>query len=145
MTDKICTFIGHRDAPDSLLPKLENAIEHLITEKGVEHFYVGHNGRFDALAQSTLAKFYLRGKLSYNIVLSFMPQSKEKFSAIDYSKSIYPNGLENTPRRFSVYNRNIWMLNHSHYLIAYVGYIGNAAKFLEIAQKKKKEIINLYE
>ena len=45
-----CFFIGHREAPDSLLPQLSAEIERHITEYGVTEFVVGRYGRFDALA-----------------------------------------------------------------------------------------------
>ena len=36
-----CFFIGHRDAPDSILPSLSAAIETRIVEDGVDQFVVG--------------------------------------------------------------------------------------------------------
>lgn len=45
-----CFFIGHRDAPDSLLPLLSAAIEERITEHNVDQFVVGHYGKFDSLS-----------------------------------------------------------------------------------------------
>ena len=45
-----CFFIGHREAPDSLLSQLSAEIERHITEYGVTEFVVGRYGRFDALA-----------------------------------------------------------------------------------------------
>lgn len=36
-----CFFVGHREAPDSLLPKLSAEIERHITEYGVTEFVVG--------------------------------------------------------------------------------------------------------
>ena len=45
-----CFFIGHREAPDSLLPELFTEIERHITEYGVTDFVVGQYGRFDAMA-----------------------------------------------------------------------------------------------
>ena len=47
---KSCFFIGHRNAPETLLPLLASAVERHITEYGVDDFVVGHYGRFDALA-----------------------------------------------------------------------------------------------
>ena len=45
-----CFFIGHRDAPDSILPSLSAAIEKRITDDGVDQFVVGAYGKFDSLA-----------------------------------------------------------------------------------------------
>ncbi len=43
----ICTFFGHRECPEEIYPKLYDAIETLIRQKGVRCFYVGNQGRFD--------------------------------------------------------------------------------------------------
>ena len=49
MERKTCFFIGHREAPDSLLPILDAEVERHITEHGVTDFVVGRYGHFDAL------------------------------------------------------------------------------------------------
>ena len=51
-----CFFIGHRDAPDSILPSLSAAIETRIVEDGVDQFVVGNYGRFDLLAAQAVRK-----------------------------------------------------------------------------------------
>lgn len=43
-----CFFIGHREAPQSLLPKLREAVEEEIISQQMLHFVVGHYGNFDA-------------------------------------------------------------------------------------------------
>ena len=43
-------FIGHREAPDTLLEKLYAEVERHITEYGVTDFVVGRYGRFDGMA-----------------------------------------------------------------------------------------------
>lgn len=45
-----CFFIGHRDAEEAVFQKLSEAVEQHIVEYGVTEFFVGHYGRFDALA-----------------------------------------------------------------------------------------------
>lgn len=52
-----CFFIGHQDAPDSLLPQLSAEIERHITECGVSDFVMGGYGRFDALAVTIAIKY----------------------------------------------------------------------------------------
>ena len=47
---KTCFFIGHRDAPEEVLPQLEAAVETHVAAYGVTDFVVGGYGRFDALA-----------------------------------------------------------------------------------------------
>ncbi len=39
-----CFFIGHREAPDTLLDKLSAEVERHITEYGVTDFVVGRYG-----------------------------------------------------------------------------------------------------
>ena len=41
-----CFFIGHREAPDTLLDKLSAEVERHITEYGVTDFVVGRYGLF---------------------------------------------------------------------------------------------------
>lgn len=50
MERKTCFFIGHREAPDSLLPILDAEVERHITEFNVMDFVVGRYGRFDSMA-----------------------------------------------------------------------------------------------
>ena len=47
-----CTFFGHRDCPETIRPKLRNELTRLITEHRVDMFYIGNQGRFDALVRS---------------------------------------------------------------------------------------------
>lgn len=61
MNSHTCFFIGHRDAPDTLLPALDELVERHITEYGVQEFTVGRYGSFDYLA----AQAVLRAKGRY--------------------------------------------------------------------------------
>ena len=45
----VCTFFGHRDCIGLSRQRLEEAIEDLICNHGVDSFYVGNEGQFDAL------------------------------------------------------------------------------------------------
>lgn len=49
-----CFFIGHRVAPETLLPQLFDEIERHITEYGVTDFVAGGYGRFDTLAAQSV-------------------------------------------------------------------------------------------
>ena len=51
-----CFFIGHREANESLLPRLELEIERLIIEERVRYFYVGGYGGFDQIAATAVKK-----------------------------------------------------------------------------------------
>ena len=71
-----------------------------------------------------------------------MPVKKDENS--EYSDTIYPMGLENVHPRFAIERRNRWLVDNSDYVIAYVNRTyGGAAKFYELAVKRKKKTINL--
>lgn len=145
MTEKhSCCFFGHRDTPSGILNELEQTITELIENDGVDTFYIGNQGGFDALVWRTLKK--LREQyphIRYNVVLAYMPIKKND---IDYSDTIYPDGLETVPKRFVIDRRNRWMIENSEYVVTYVTHsFGGAAKFYELAVKKGRKVINLAE
>ena len=55
MNNNTCIFFGHRDCPDLNTERLRDAVEKLIRE-GVDTFYVGNNGRFDAAVRGLLKR-----------------------------------------------------------------------------------------
>ena len=105
----ICTFFGHRDTSDGVRDLLCEILVKLI-EEGVETFYLGNQGRFDAMVLDALKK--LKEKfphIRYTVVLAYMPGSTRGFSAAN-TETVYPDGLENTPPRYAIDKRNRWML-----------------------------------
>ena len=143
----VCTFFGHGDCPGSIAPLLRSTIESLIRNNSVTMFYVGNHGRFDALARSALRE--LRAKypqIEYAVVLAYMPKEKDPFDNTDFSDTIFPEEIENVPRRFSISWRNKWMLSRSEYVITYVTHSwGGAAQFAELAKKQHKTVYDLAE
>lgn len=135
-----CFFIGHRDAPDSILPSLSAAIETRIVEDGVDQFVVGNYGRFDLLAAQAVRKakkqhpdillFYLR---PYHPV-------ERPFTPSGYDGSFYPPGMETVPRKLAIVRANRYMVDNSQFLIAYARYsASNAWKLTEYARKREKK------
>ena len=135
-----CFFIGHRDAPDSILPSLSAAIEARITEDGVDQFVAGNYGRFDSLAAQAVRKakkqhpdillFYLR---PYHPV-------ERPFTPSGYDGSFYPPGMETVPRKLAIVRANRYMVDNSQFLIAYARYsASNAWKLTEYARKREKK------
>ena len=49
-----CFFIGHREADERLLPRLELEIDRLIRSENVRYFYVGGYGGFDQIAATAV-------------------------------------------------------------------------------------------
>lgn len=82
--------------------------------------------------------------ISYCVVLAYMPTGKAAGSLYDYGETLLPEGIESVHPRFAISWRNKWMINESDTVVAYVTRTwGGAAKYVEIAAKKRKNIINL--
>ena len=138
----ICTFFGHRDTPPEIKTLLRQVISELIEQQGVKRFYVGNQGNFDAMARSVLAEFEQTHGISYEIVLAYLPRQEDPLCDTDHT--LLPEGIETVPPRFAIEYRNKWMIDHSDIVITYVTHsFGGAAKFKEMAQKKKKTIIKI--
>ncbi len=137
-----CTFFGHRDAPDSVLPSLTDAIERLIATEDVTHFYVGTHGAFDRMAYHALKQAKMQHPhIHINVVLAYMPTPRDDCYGED---SLLPEGIETVPKRFAINYRNEWMLRHSTHVISYVvrNFCG-AARYVDLARKQNKTIISL--
>lgn len=140
-----CCFFGHKDTPLNICEKLEAAIEKLITEDGANRFLLGNQGNFDMITFNILRKMKLKHPdISYCVVLAYMPTGKAAGCLYDYSETLLPEGIESVHPRFAISWRNKWMINESDTVVAYVTRTwGGAAKYVEIAAKKRKNIINL--
>ena len=86
-----CTFFGHRDCPETIKPRLREVLVDLITNHGVDMFYVGNQGQFDAYAHSELKKLKQEyPQINYAVVLAYMPGKKTEYD--DYSGHHAPGG-----------------------------------------------------
>ena len=141
-----CTFFGHRDCPASIKPKLRAVVVELIEQHGVDRFYAGQQGAFDAMARSVLrelAKVYHH--ISYAVVLERLPGPREK-AVWDFSDTIFPEGLETVPPRFAISKRNDWMLKQADFVVTYIAHgWGGAVQYAEKAQRQGKRVLNLAE
>ena len=138
-------FFGHRDAPQNIQRKLEETLIHLIEDQKANNFYVGNQGSFDSIVKTTLKKLKQQySHINYAVVLAYMPGKAEKTDNFDYSVTIFPDGLENTPPKYAIVKRNRWMIDQADVVITYINRnFGGAAKFQELAKKKNKIVINL--
>ena len=129
-----CTFFGHSDCPD-LRVELKDAVMQLV-EAGVDTFYVGNQGRFDAQVRRVLSKLGVR----YAVVLAYLPKAADG----DLGDTMFPEGLELVHPRFAIDRRNRWMLERSEYVVTYVRHgWGGAAKYATLAERQGKQIIRL--
>lgn len=134
-----CSFFGHGDAPSDIRGTLKDVLTDLIENHGADLFYVGNHGNFDKLATSVLGELgVVYPHIKYYVVLAYLPTKQNS------SPTVFPEGIENVPKRFAINFRNKWMIEQSELVVAYVNRsFGGAQQFVELARKKKKEIINI--
>ena len=139
-----CTFFGHADAPCTVEGKLHKTLIDCIVNKNINTFYVGNQGKFDAMVRKQLRLLQQDFDIQYFVVLAYRPCKKYDYE--DYSDTIYPEELACVHPRYAVAKRNEWMLQKSDYVITYVTLsVGGAAKYKALAEKKQKIVINLAE
>lgn len=129
-----CTFFGHSQCPD-LRSELREAVMRLAGD-GIDMFYVGDHGNFDAQVRSVLSELGLR----YGVVLAYLP----KGAGAGFGDTMFPEGLELVHPRYAIDRRNHWMLERSDYVVTYVHHgWGGAAKFAALAERQGKRMIRL--
>lgn len=138
-----CTFFGHRNCPDTIKPKLRQALIDLIENHNVDMFYVGHQGRFDILVHSVLQDLkHQYTHIHYAVVLAYMPGKKTEYD--DYTDTMLPEGIETVHPHYAISWRNTWMLKQADYVVCYITHTwGGAAQYVKKAKAQSKEIINI--
>ena len=137
--EKTCSFIGHRDAPDSLAPELDALVERHIAEYDVREFVVGRYGSFDALAASAVKRAKTRHpdvRLVY--LRPYHPAERPEKTPSGFDGSFYPPGMERVPRKLAIVRANRYMVDNSDFLIAYAWHPGNARELVEYAKKREQ-------
>ena len=126
---KICFFIGHRDTPDIIFPRLCQAVTQHIVQYGVDTFYIGHYGRFDSLAaQAVLLAKMKYTNISVYLLLPYHPFERPVQVPQGFDGTFYPTGMEDVPKRYAIPHANLRMVDMCNYLIAYVQYPSNGSK-----------------
>ena len=140
-----CTFFGHRDAPASVMPRLRSVLVELIEHQGVDRFYVGRQGDFDAMAGRVLGELAeIYPHISYAVVLERLPTQRDAWNPLPCDHTLFPEGLETVPPRFAIPHRNEWMLRHSDFVVTYITYPwGGAAKYAAKAARQGKILLPL--
>lgn len=148
----IVTFCGHRNLCDNTINKrLTDTITKLFLKAMIDNlpisFYCGGYGEFDYLTENVIDKvrcYFPNTRCEKVFVTPYITQSyqyrneqmKRRFDDI-----IYPP-IENVPYKYAIIRRNEWMIDVADFVIAYVKYSwGGAARSLEYAKRKKKNII----
>ncbi len=140
MSRKSCFFIGHREAPASILPFLLEAVEYHIVSLGVTEFFVGHYGNFDKLAaQAVIAAKQQHPEISLALLLPYHPAERPIQTPTGFDSTYYPPGLENVPRRFAITRANQYLVDHTNFLIAFVAHpASNAERLLSRAEQRAR-------
>ena len=133
-----CFFIGHRNAPETLRPLLDAAVERHIAEYGVTEFVAGHYGRFDYMAAAAVRTAKTRHP-DITLVL-LLPYYPFPYDTEGYDSTYYPEGMEDVPKPFAIVRANEYMIRTSDYLICYDrGQIGKTRDFVELARKRERK------
>ena len=140
-----CTFFGHRDCPDTIKSKLRQVLVDLIENHNMDMFYVGNQGRFDAIVRGELRELRCEyPQINYAVVLAYMPGRQTKYD--DCSDTMLPEGIESIHPRYAISWRNNWMLRHADYVVTYITHTyGGASRYASKARKQGKlllEIVN---
>ena len=148
---KSCFLIGHREADERLLPRLELTIERLIAEENVRYFYVGGYGGFDRItAAATKRAKQKYPDITLMLVLPYHPAERAVPALDGFGGTYHPEGLENTPRRYAIVRTNQIMVNTCDWLVCYVRHgASNSRNLLEYARRREGkgliQIINIAE
>lgn len=148
---KSCFFIGHREADERLLPRLESVIGQLIAEENVRYFYVGGYGGFDRIAATAVKKAKKQHPhITLMLVLPYHPAERPVETPYGFGGTYYPEGLETTPKRYAIVRTNRLMVDTCSWLVCYVRHgASNSRNLLEYAQRRERkgliQIRNIYE
>ncbi len=138
---KSCTFFGHRDTDEEVIPRLKNTILDLIENKKVDVFYIGNNGNFDLLATEILNE----ATEKYPHISFFVVSAYERVRLKTVrQETIYPLFLKSSLS--PIPDRNRWMVEKCDYVVTYVNRsFGGASRFKRYALRKQKIVIELNE
>ena len=136
---KSCFMFGHGDAPESIMPRIQAAIEAQYRDNGVTVFYVGNRGSFDRMASAAVKQVKRRfPEISLILVLAYHPGERSVDLGEGFDGSYYPP-LESVPKRYAIVRANQHMIDTADSVICYVNHVGNTRKLLEYAMRKHRK------
>ena len=135
-----CFFIGHRDTPEKIYPLLAKAIEQHISALGVQEFYVGHYGSFDAMAaKAVIAAKNQHPNVRLFMLLPYHPTIRPVELPEGFDGSFFPEGQENVPFRAAIHRANEYMIRYVDHLICYVDHPSSGSRELMDKALKRQE------
>ena len=116
---KRCVFFGHREIPEDLRERLEEAVEQAIAD-GVTEFWNGGYGGFDMLAARVVAEL----KEKHPQICSRMVYAYPPVHAPDswFDQAFCPDILDEYELKARIPRRNIWMTEECDMAITYVNH-----------------------
>lgn len=142
----ICCGFGHRFLFANIELELDEVIEKLITENGVDVFYTGGMGQFDEQFTNTVRK----AKLKHNhisIILIKPYFSNELNTNKEYYNYRYDDVMvceesELVHPKAAIKKRNRWMVDECDFVIGYIQRdYGGAYDAVQYAKRMKKQVI----
>ena len=134
------TFCGHKDVADrDAVEKWLRFVCSYLIAQGAKEFYLGGYGGFDHLCAAVLRDLK-KDQPQIRLIL-ILPYLNSSMMTAGYDETLFPP-LESVPKRFAISKRNEWMVQECDTVVAYVTHgWGGAAKTLEFARRKKKNIL----
>lgn len=132
-----CFFIGHHNAPETVRPLLDAAVERHIIEYGVTQFIVGHYGTFDSMSAGAVMHAKKEHEaVTLMLLLPYHLTERPIELEAGFDGSFYPEGMEKVPRRYAIIRANEYVIRHvCDYLIAYDCYLATKTHdFVKIAR-----------
>ena len=132
-----------------MLPRLELVIDRLIRDENVRYFYVGGYSGFDRIAATAVKRSKQKyPDITLMFVLPYHPAKRAVPTPNGFDRTYYPDGLENTPRRYAIVRTNQIMVDTCDWLVCYVRHgASNSRNLLEYARQWEEkgllQIINI--
>ncbi len=138
MEGKSCFFIGHREADERLLSRLELVVDRLILEENVRYFYVGGYGGFDRVAAATVSRMKQKyPDITLMLLPPYHPAERPTEAPDGFDGTYHPDGLESTPKRYAIVRANKIMVDTCDWLVCYVRHgASNSRNLLEYAKRR---------
>ena len=146
-------FTGHSfiSSTNRIKETVKKEIQKNIIDADLVTCYLGGYGDFDEICANVCRELkheHDHIKVVYvtpYITLSEQAKIKKMQCYGLCDTSLYPP-IENLPPRFAILKRNEWMMANADLIIAYVNRdYGGAYKSLQVAKRKRKKIINIYD
>ena len=131
---KTCFFLGHRNEGMDILPSLKQAVEQHIVTYDIAHFWVGHYGRFNALAAQTVLQAKQRHPwVTLSLLLPYLPTKQPGPVPEGFDQILFPPSLDLIPSDMGILRANCYGIDSCTHLIARVGRPTGALTLLSYA------------